>query len=428
VRNVGYIYVSWGIIKLDDKILLCQREDTHKRYDKSAGDYGLIGGRLNQYDIHSFSGDIRNRLRSLQSDNLAHTYESFATTLKRELSEEVGLFFDIHYTFNLWRSLKPYRQIQGSAPNHAYTKYHFEIYHIKLTLEGYLFLKQQLQSNEHLVWFSIDEVVEGKSTDGKIAYVNALINDFDMDKHELKTELFKLQESFIANYSCQPLKPNDYALTIPIISESSIFFGFKGKEKPIDVKLSERQLSILLGLSAHSRRFEFESPSNKIVLHPYNWIEVKNDESLQRELLELVELFQSLPFKIENHKDKLFRLSIDPSIIYFDDKCFLYSVSLNDLKGIKSKIEVSLTRLPMQTAFGVTRLVKEYFNISLKLASGLQDLSDKSSPSDNPKAEKIEDNYSKTILKEARFQSLGLKNLVRREKGLIKFCVNIAKI
>ncbi len=170
------------------------------------------------------------------------------------------------------------------------------------------------------------------------------------------------------------------------------------------------------------------SPSNKIVLHPYNWIEVKNDESLQRELLELVELFQSLPFKIENHKDKLFKLSIDPSIIYFDDKCFLYSVSLNDLKGIKSKIEVSLTRLPIQTAFGVTRLVKEYFNISLKLACGLQDLSEKPSPSDNPKAEKIEDNHSKTILKEARFQSLGLKNLVHREKGLINFCVNVAKL
>jgi hypothetical protein len=135
-----------------------------------------------------------------------------------------------------------------------------EIYHIKLTLEGYLFLKQQLQSNEHLVWLSIDEVVEGKSTDGKIAYVNALINNFDMDKHELKTELFKIQESFIANYSYQPQKPNDYALTIPIISESSILFGFKGKEKSIDVKLSERQLSILLGLSSHSRRFEFEFP------------------------------------------------------------------------------------------------------------------------------------------------------------------------
>lgn len=50
-KPIRYIYVAWGLIKLDGNILFYQREDTQKRFDKKAGDYGLIGGRLNQYDV-----------------------------------------------------------------------------------------------------------------------------------------------------------------------------------------------------------------------------------------------------------------------------------------------------------------------------------------------------------------------------------------
>jgi hypothetical protein len=141
-------------------------------------------------------------------------------------------------------------------------------------------------------------------------------------------------------------------------------------------------------------------------------------------LIQLSALFKQTELTIENQKDKFFRFSIEPSMIYFDDKCFTYSVSFEDLKSIKSKIEITLTRLPIHTAFGITHEVKEVFNISINLASGLQELSQQQSPSDNPRAEKIEDNYSKTLPKEARFLLLGLKNVVRRENGIIKFCIN----
>ncbi len=50
-KPIRYIYVAWGLIRLDGNILFYQREDTQKRFDKKAGDYGLIGGRLNQYDV-----------------------------------------------------------------------------------------------------------------------------------------------------------------------------------------------------------------------------------------------------------------------------------------------------------------------------------------------------------------------------------------
>ncbi|MGZ8947584.1 MAG: NUDIX domain-containing protein, partial [Methylococcaceae bacterium] len=50
-QPIRYCYVAWSIIKLDGRILFYQREDTQKRFDRAAGDYGLIGGRANQNDV-----------------------------------------------------------------------------------------------------------------------------------------------------------------------------------------------------------------------------------------------------------------------------------------------------------------------------------------------------------------------------------------
>ena len=422
---IRYIYVAWGIIKLDNQILLYQREDTQKRHDKSAGDYGLIGGRLNQNDIPLFSDDTKACLQMLQSDHIEFIKESLPNTLKRELHEEAGLIFETHYKFKPWRMLKPYSQVQGSAPNHAYTQYYFEIFHIELTLEGYLFLQQKVKSDERLVWFSIDEFVEGKTTEGKIAYLKALINNFENNSETLRQQLKDLSNSFNTNYLYQPKKQNDYALTLPANNQGKILFGFKGKEKPLDISLSENQLAILLGLATHNRDCKFNSIPANIFFHPYGWIEIKNDNLLQKELTQLSMLFKQTEFTIENQKDKFFRFSIEPSVIYFDDKFFSYSALANDLNSTKSKIPITLTRQPITTAFGMTELAQETFVISLKLANDLQNLSEQQHSSDNEKAQRIEDNYSKTLAKEPQFLALGLKNLVRRENGIMKFCVSL---
>lgn len=76
---IRYCYVAWSIIKLDGNILFYQREDTRKRHDKT------------------------------------------------------------HYSFKPWRTLKPYRQVQGAAPNHALTEYYLEIFQVELNLDGYFF-------------------------------------------------------------------------------------------------------------------------------------------------------------------------------------------------------------------------------------------------------------------------------------------------
>ena len=66
----------------------------------------------------------------------------------------------------------------------------------------------------------------------------------------------------------------------------------------------------------------------------------------------------------------------------------------------------------------------EEFKLTLELVHGLKSLSDRQFSTDNEKAIKIEDKYKKGLHKEPRFQSMGLRNLVRRESGIVKFAVS----
>jgi 8-oxo-dGTP pyrophosphatase MutT (NUDIX family) len=417
-KPVRYIYVAWGIIKLDGNILFYQREDTRKRFDKRAGDYGLIGGRLNQHDAAG-DMDMSALLAELQSKNSAVIKAALPETLKREIREETGLIFDQHYHFKPWRCLKPYRQVQGSAPNHALTEYYLEIFQVELTLEGYLFLQQQIKNDDRLVWFAIDDVANGETADGKIAYIKALIDDFENDRVALKAELLALPDSFAASYLFNPPK---YGLTLLIDAEKPLLAGVLGKEKPLDLLLTSRQSAVLLGLAVHGRGFEFSKVEENIIFHPYGWIEVKNNPALQAELMRLAELFKNTDLIIESRHDVLFRLSIKPAAVYFDEALFTYSVHHADLTGTKTKIPVTITRKSLATALGVTEVKAEAFKMTLELAHKLQKLSEKQFSADNEEAVKIEGAYKKGLHGESRFSALGLRGLVRREDGFIKFC------
>lgn len=417
-KPIRYIYVAWGIIKLDGNILFYQREDTQKRFDKKAGDYGLIGGRLNQHDVSS----EKNKpvlLAKLQSENSAEIKAALPETLKREIREETGLIFEEHYHFKPWRSLKPYRQVQGSAPNHAFTEYYLEIFQIELTLYGYLFLQQQIKRDDRLVWFAIDDVAKGETADGKIAYVKALVDDFDNNRLALKEKLLALPDSFAADYLFNRLK---YGLTLLINAEKPLLAGVLGKEKPLDLVLTSRQSKVLLGLAAHGRGFEFATVEENIIFHPYGWIEVKNNPVLQAELMELAELFKNTDLIIENQYDVWFRLSVNPAVVYFDEALFTYSLHYADLTGTKTKIPVTLERKSLATALGITKVKTEAFKMTLELAHKLQKLSEKQFAADHEEAVKIEDAYKKGLHREPRFSALGLRGLVRREDGFIKFC------
>jgi 8-oxo-dGTP pyrophosphatase MutT (NUDIX family) len=415
-QPIRYCYVAWSIIKLDGKILFYQREDTQKRFDKSAGDYGLIGGRANQSDVPIT--DKAELLKALQSPNSELIKKALPETLKRELREEAGLLFETHYTFKPWRSLKPYRQVQGAAPNHALTEYYLDIFQIDLSLEGYLFLRQKPNTDERLAWISITDIEQGKTSDNKIPYIKALYDDFDGDRSALAAELKALPDSFAAGYLFQP---NKYGITLPIDPSKPVLAGTLGKDKPLNLHLTARQAALVLGLAAHLRGIEFATLTENIVLHPLGWIEVAGQAAIQAELTALATSLNGGDLVMENHRDTFFRLSIAPEVIFFADELFSFSVQLADLNATKAKIPVTLERYAFETALGCISQKTEEFQLTLEFVHKLKALSAQSFSTDNDEALKTEDNYKKGLHKDAGFQALGLRNLVRQEDGVFRF-------
>ena len=419
-QPIRYCYVAWSIIKLDGKILFYQREDTHKRFDKAAGDYGLLGGRCNQTDVGGMS-DKAALLQALQSPNSQLVKDALPHTLRRELREEAGLLFEEHYCFKLWRNLKPYRQVQGAAPNHALTEYYLAIFQIELTLEGYLFLQQRVAKDERLAWLTLTDIERGESSDGKIPYIKALYDDFAGDRSALVAALTELPESFVSVYLSDKDK---FGITLPINHSKQVFAGVLGKEKALDLALNARQLALILGLAAHLRGFKFDLLEEFIVLHPHGWVEVDDLSPLRQELTELLALLSGSELVMESRRDRLFRLSIRPDTVFFADELFSFSVTLADLQGVQNKIPATITRQSFDAGFGVVLDKTEVFNPTLDLAHKLKSLSEHPFSADNDDGVKIEDTYKKGLHKEAQFQALGLRNLIRREAGIIKFVLN----
>ncbi|MCQ8104329.1 NUDIX domain-containing protein [Methylomonas sp. SURF-2] len=416
-QPIRYCYVSWSIIKLDGKILFYQREDTHKRFDKAAGDYGLLGGRCNQTDVTGIT-DKAVLLQALQSANSQLVKGALPQTLRRELREEAGLLFEEHYHFNLWRDLKPYRQVQGAAPNHALTEYYLAIFQIELTLEGFLFLQQRVAKDERLAWLTLADIERGESSDGKIPYIKALYDDFAGDRTALVAALSELPESFAPVYLSDKDK---FGISLPIDPGKPVFAGVLGKEKALDLSLNARQLTLILGLAAHLRGFAFESVPENIVMHPHGWVEVGDLSPLRQELTELLNLLAGSELVMESRRDRLFRLSIRPDTVFFADELFAFSVKLADLQGVQNKIPATITRRAFDTGFGVVLDKTEVFKLTLDFAHKLKSLSEYLFSADNDDGKKIEDTYKKGLHKESRFKALGLRNLIREEGATIRF-------
>jgi len=417
-KPIRYCYVAWSIIKLDDRILFYQREDTRKRFDNTAGDYGLVGGRVNQNDIPLTDKNVV--LKALQSPNSSLIKQYLPETLQRELREEAGLVFDKHYTFKPWRTLQPYQQVQGSAPNHALTEYYLDISLIKLTLEGYLYLLQKIKEDTRLAWFSIEDMVTGKTSDGKIPYIKALYDDFLDNREKLKDELVKLSDSFAGGYR---FKRKKYGVTLPVNHDSPVLAGVLGKEKPLGLSFTTRQQQVLLGLAAHLREFDLSDLDDSVTLHPFGWVEVQQGSDLQTELIKLTTLMNQTDLAMENYHDVYFRLSLDPIILTFDASLFTFSVKQSDLDSTQTKIPFLIQRNSFATAIGQVINKAEEYVLTLDFVHRLKSLSENQFATDNDDAVKIEDTYKKGLHKKPEFLALGLQNLIRRDAGVFKFTI-----
>ncbi|WP_162472941.1 NUDIX domain-containing protein [Methylotuvimicrobium alcaliphilum] len=413
---VRYIHVAWSMIKHEGKVLFFHREDK-TRHEKKSGNYGLIGGRVNQKDLSHFDGNMQDKLRLLQSADRASIKPALAETLKRELLEEVGLEYEQHYVFRPWRALRPYRQVQGAKSNHALTEYFLEIYAIDLTLEGFCLLQQKIaKSTAEFAWFSLDEIAQGKTSDGKTAYIEALYDDFE-DRDYLKFALEDLEDSFKTNYiNCHD--PAKFRIVLPRDERQQILAGTPGKESAIDFQLNESTLSLLLGLAAHLREFSFVEKDTSIALHPYGWLEVEDDCELQTELVELAESFKdSKDIVIENQKDRWFRLSILPDCVFFDDSYFSCSVDQKDMQSRKSKVRVTAMRREFGTRLGTVGKDKKEPKVPINVVKSLDNLN-KGNRNDSL-TDSVRDSYRKSQLHDS-LAKLGMRGLLRQDAGAVK--------
>ena len=144
---IRFIYVAWGLVKLDDKILFHERETKEHR-----GEYGLIGGRVNLKDLKQVLGDaypLQDTLAALQSPDSSSMFEAMPYALSREFEEETGLHQGEHYEAKPWRDLEPWQKCMGGAPNYALTRYFFRLYRIRLTTPGFLALRKALDRRDY---------------------------------------------------------------------------------------------------------------------------------------------------------------------------------------------------------------------------------------------------------------------------------------
>lgn len=345
-----FIYVAWGLIKLDRKFLLYKREDTKKRVESRAGNYVLVGGRTNLEDIRKM-GLERDPLDVINRPESEEMCQAAALTLRRELLEEVNLDFQKeHYTYESWLTLDPFEQIQGARSNHALTRYHIQVFFIHLTPAGYFYLIENMPEDDQVLWFSSDEIAKGQTKTGQTAYLSALHNNFQGKQKTLVNELDNLEDS--SPETAIDKIVNDNVLELSSSAKTKCLYGKLGKGKSIDLKLEEDTHNLLLLLAAHKRGIQIvPTQINEILLLQRGWIKLIESEilSVGRKLLDLSEK-SSVGFKIENLDQFYFRISTVPEQIFFQPDFYSYQIA--DKDNFAGKREIILDRKQINTPWG----------------------------------------------------------------------------
>ncbi len=393
---VRFVTVAWGLIVIDGKVLLRHREDRNRA---NRNNYVLVGGRLSQADLRR-SGE-ENPLLVLQSPDAASNKAAVETALKREISEETGLQFDEHYQYSEWRNVKPYKAVEGAGANHALTEYRISIYSITLNREGFFALLTHIAEDSDLTWFKFDEFADAKNAEGKMAYINALVNDFSSREDWVK-EAHLLPSSYLDNYTF--LKDSD-AITFAIHPGEKLEYGKTGKEKAFNIGLDDIEQRILLGLALFTKGMPLDNGSLGVSPVSGGWIRV-SDLTLRKSIEQLSRKLsaQEIPL-VEGYRENLFRLTVHPDQCFFADTAFTLGVSDTEIELKRAAIETEIGNFSGDSLnVPVSRnLAKEVKSIAS--GAGLQ----RYSPED----------LSKMVRRDIRpsCQEMGLRTLVRTISG-----------
>lgn len=397
---IRFVYVAWGIIKLGGRFLLHHREDKARR---KTGNWVFPGGRFNLTDLPPAS-QTASMLPRLQCAASPEALANLRNTFIREMQEETGLNHGVHYDFRLWRSLKPYRGVEGSSNKHAYTEFIIHVYEVALTASGQIKLFDQLcKYPERFSWFELDDLTRKTTPDGKVAYIEALHADLG---DNLSAALEEVQEAYADRLLYQD---ETDALDIPFSSEKQLLRGKTGKERPIEVKLSDAECAALWGLACHAKQLEFSSVKNAVLL-PCGWVKVL-DEGVVKQLQVVAEKLSRAGLNLIESRDQIyFRLSAKPNIIFLDKSHYDYDYGTDDAEKNRDcwfRLLLEQKETPFGCVAGIDRKFAIIYN-TLRIIESIENGGD---------TETLSKDVEKTIRDQidAHTKPLGLRKFVRRE-------------
>ncbi|CAG0999342.1 hypothetical protein MTYP_02762 [Methylophilaceae bacterium] len=394
------VHVAWGIIRFGSKFLLHRREDK-LRPDKKG--YVFPGGRLAMIDLpvnKRTSESLRDLFRI--DSNLAKKAET--QTLARELEEELGLLQN-EYSATYLRTLAPYKKLEGTQNNHAFTQYNIAIYSIQLAQEGELKVLEKLETAPNAwAWFSASELADGKKKDGKSAFIDAMSAELGQ---EIQNYLSKVPDS-----SASPLiygGKND-AIDLPSKVGEPLLRGDTGRERPFQVDLSPEEWEFLMILGWHARGLVIHPKEKSLTLLGAGWLKL-NIEALLTIAQNLSTKLASLDFGfVETHAMGHCRLSIDSSFVFFHPNCFQYQWMLEDAD---KSIKLTLKRIETEWAtLAAENLIVELPDNLILAISAIEN-------GDEPKGDAQRESFR--IFGPAR--AIGLRKFISGKNGLLQILV-----
>lgn len=352
---IRFVHVAWAVIRFGNNFLLHRREDKQRPDSKQ---YVLPGGRLRPPDYrgNKLPAEV---LKDLSSEKSCVASESLPNTLIREIEEELGLQHSTHYTFELWRSIKPYCAVEGGGNKHALTHYEMNLYTVKLTSMGETCLLNRIVADpKQLLFFTLNDLVQGKRLDGTTAYIDALHEDMG----EKFTKLF----DSIPESSCTPYtldKPVS-AVDLPSSREQPFLHGRTGKECEVLVPLNDFDWELILLLGWCVRGFSLRNISDGVLVLGGGWVKLLKDEDLNA-AKETANKLAKMDLPLLQFSGDVLRLGIKPELIYFSDGLFSFEYAPSNNEG--GQIDLHLKE--QATRFAVLVGQQHRFRVPYKIAT-----------------------------------------------------------
>ncbi|MBK1724954.1 NUDIX hydrolase [Thiocystis violacea] len=403
-KPIRFVYVAWGVIRLDGRFLLHHREDKARR---QTGNYVLPGGRFNLSDL-PVELQTPQGLPLTQRTESTEALSSLERTLVRELAEEIQLRHPEHYSFRPWRQLRPFREVEGARNNHAYTEYLIRVFEVTLNASGHLRLLETLSDHpEQFAWFSPEDLMRKVRRDGKVAYLEALHADLGGD---LKEALEGVAESFVDRPT---FEDETGAVDVPMTGSSSLMRGRTGKERAVAIDLSDDDQAVLLALAWYAKGLAFSSVDG-VVLLPSGWVKVIDDRCLRSLDLLSEKLHKTGLDLIDCRDERFFRLSVAPGMVFFDVADYRYDAGPAD--GVMQRDGWFRLWMPSrETPFGCTAEIEHTFQISRNTLRIIESVEAVQDPEQNTQ---IKSGDIQRVIREqidTRTKPLGLRKFLRIE-------------